>query len=340
MKFTGERFVPEVHGNIELEHLHRYLLACKLAAGKVVLDIASGEGYGSAMLAKTANKVIGVDISNEAIMHAQEKYQAENLSFRLGSCSAIPLEDGSVDMVVSFETIEHHNEHDAMMREIKRVLRPGGVLVISSPDKLEFSDKPGTVNPHHVKELYSDEFKKLLGTYFKNQSIFGQRVVYGSAILCEDSISPIQSYELADKMLTAIPGVPHAVYLVAVASDSEIPILPSGILEQCIEDTEITHFWRDLMADRDSQIATLNQVVSERDSQNANLSKVVEHLNQQISKRDEQIAHLDERIAYLDERIAHLDERIVHLVEQRKFMMNSISWKITKPLRFIRGFLR
>ncbi len=63
LAFTGERFVPEVHGNIELEHLHRYLQACEIAVGKVVLDIASGEGYGSAMLARRAGKVIGVDIS-------------------------------------------------------------------------------------------------------------------------------------------------------------------------------------------------------------------------------------------------------------------------------------
>ena len=162
MEFTGERFIPEVHGNIELEHLHRYLLACKTVAGKTALDIASGEGYGSAMLARTAHKVIGVDISQEAVSHAQAKYIAKNLEFRLGSCSKIPLDDASVDVVVSFETIEHHNEHEAMMKEIKRVLRPGGVLVISSPDKLEYSEKPGYSNPHHVKELSRGEFKKLL----------------------------------------------------------------------------------------------------------------------------------------------------------------------------------
>lgn len=119
MKFTGERFVPEVHGSIQLEHLHRYILACKAVAGKSVLDIASGEGYGSAMLARTALKVTGVDISQEAVSHAQARYQIENLDFCLGSCSAIPLEDASVDVVVSFETIEHHDEHEAMMREIK-----------------------------------------------------------------------------------------------------------------------------------------------------------------------------------------------------------------------------
>lgn len=64
--------MPEVHGNIELEHLHRYLLACKAVAGKTVLDIASGEGYGSSMLAQTAHKVIGVDVSQEAVLHVHK----------------------------------------------------------------------------------------------------------------------------------------------------------------------------------------------------------------------------------------------------------------------------
>ena len=219
MEFTGERFVPEVHGNIELEHLHRYLFASKAVAGKTVLDIACGEGYGSAMLAQTAHKVIGVDISPEAVSHAQTKYQADNLEFHIGSCTSIPLDAGSVDVVVSFETIEHHSEHDAMMREIKRVLRPDGAIVISSPDKLEYSDRPGYSNPYHVKELYRDEFKKLLHSYFRQHHIYGQRVIYGSAIFLEDGLSLIESYERAGSALSATPGLPHAAYLVAVASD-------------------------------------------------------------------------------------------------------------------------
>ncbi|MEB4591175.1 glycoside hydrolase family 99-like domain-containing protein [Candidatus Thiothrix sp. Deng01] len=294
MDFTGERFMPDVHGNIELEHLHRYLLASKVAAGKTVLDIASGEGYGSAMLAKVALNVTGVDISEEAVAHAQAKYQRANLTYRQGTCAAIPLADASVDVVVSFETIEHHDEHDAMMLEIKRVLRPNGVLVISNPDKLEFTDKPGTVNPHHVKELYRDEFTALLKKYFKHCRVYGQRVVYGSAILSEEGVGPAASYELADPDLPAIPGVPYAVYLLAVVSDADLPLLDSGVLEQRIEDTEITRFWRGLMAGRDAQIA-------EREAQVATLA----------AERDS-------------------------LLAERNMMLNTLSWRITKPLRDMR----
>src|SRR5882724_7012517 len=117
LQTDGERFLPgRMHGSIELEHFHRYSFAAQLATDKIILDIASGEGYGSAYLARFARHVIGVDIAQEAIDHANQKYSQSNLEYRIGSCALIPLEDTSVDVVVSFETIEHHSEHEAMMQ--------------------------------------------------------------------------------------------------------------------------------------------------------------------------------------------------------------------------------
>src|SRR6516165_3790374 len=117
MNFTGERYVPGVEGNIELEHRHRYLFARELCRGKDVLDLASGEGYGSAMLAGVAGSVVGVDIASDAVAHAQKTYVRRNLRFMIGSCAEIPLRDASVDVVVSFETLEHHAQHEEMMTE-------------------------------------------------------------------------------------------------------------------------------------------------------------------------------------------------------------------------------
>ena len=104
----------------------------------MVLDIASGEGYGSALLASGATRVTGVDIDPQTVQGATQKYSSNNsnLEFKQGSADNIPLHSGLFDVVVSFETIEHHDNHVEMMREIKRVLKLGGLLIISSPDKL------------------------------------------------------------------------------------------------------------------------------------------------------------------------------------------------------------
>ena len=176
LSFTGERYTPETSGQVQLEHLHRYAIAKELVVGKKVLDIACGEGYGSSILSTSAKKVTGVDISEYAIKHAKSKYKKKNLEFLLGSCSSIPLDDNSVDIVVSFETIEHHDQHEAMMAEIVRVMTAKGLLIISSPNKLEYSDIPAYSNPYHVKELYREELIKLLGNYFSTKLIGGEHL--------------------------------------------------------------------------------------------------------------------------------------------------------------------
>src|SRR4051812_36604484 len=95
LPWTGERYVPSLAGDIAYEHLHRYALAAQLAAGKVVLDVASGEGYGSALLARTGRAVIGIDIDPGTVAHASQAYPGRNLTFRVGSCWDLPVPDGS-----------------------------------------------------------------------------------------------------------------------------------------------------------------------------------------------------------------------------------------------------
>lgn len=183
LEFTGERLTTSlnsVHGVIE--HLHRYAIAQKIAQNKVVLDIASGEGYGSFLLSKSASKVFGVDIDERSINHAKDKYaRSKNTEFKVGSTDAIPLDDNSVDVVVSFETIEHHDRHDLMMKEISRVLKTDGVLLISSPEKSIYSERDSN-NPFHIKELILDDFMDLLKRHFANVELFNQRFVIGSLI--------------------------------------------------------------------------------------------------------------------------------------------------------------
>src|SRR5258706_12690362 len=132
---TGERLVPSVCNETTMEHLHRYAIAKSFAENKQVLDIACGEGYGSNLLADAAAKVWGVDINAETIRQATNKYKKNNLVFSEGSIENIPCENSSIDLVVCFETIEHIVNHDKLMAEIKRVLKPLGILIASTPDK-------------------------------------------------------------------------------------------------------------------------------------------------------------------------------------------------------------
>ena len=164
----------------QIEHLHRYAIACQFAHGHTVLDIACGEGYGSNLLASHAAFVYGVDVAAAAVAHAARKYTRKNLRYLRGTATAIPLQDGAVDLVVSFETIEHLREHDEMMAEIRRVLRPNGTLIMSSPDKRYYSDLPGHANPFHLRELYHEEFQELIRRFFPHASFMLQRISYGS----------------------------------------------------------------------------------------------------------------------------------------------------------------
>src|SRR5438132_6501761 len=106
LPWTGERMIPEkADASTFWEHIYRYKFASKFSAGKMVLDIACGEGYGAHSLSQgRAESVIGVDISEETCRHARAKY---GMDARLGDAEAIPLGKSSVDLVVSFETIEH-----------------------------------------------------------------------------------------------------------------------------------------------------------------------------------------------------------------------------------------
>jgi ubiquinone/menaquinone biosynthesis C-methylase UbiE len=220
---TGERFLPaQMSGDIELEHLHRYALALELAKGRTVLDIASGEGYGSNLLSQVATAVVGVDISPDAIVYARSRYPRGNLEFRQGSCAAIPVADHSIDLVVSFETLEHHDQHDVMLAEIKRVLKPDGLLIISTPNKLEYTDLSGAVNPYHVKELYLEEFSSLLARHFLHHTMLSQRI-YHASLIAPTVNAPLNVISCTGDTQAIIhkPGLHQPIYYVALASDRE-----------------------------------------------------------------------------------------------------------------------
>ena len=272
MPFTGERLVTTVATINTVEHLHRYGLAIDLCDGKVVLDIASGEGYGSSLLAKKALRVYGVDISSEAVDHASKKYQAANLKFLQGRADAIPVADHEIDLAVSFETLEHHDLHDEMMRELRRVLQADGLLIISTPDKRYYSEEPKYKNEFHVKELYEAEFRDLLERHFPNVRVMHQRVLYASVIEPEACDSGIDLYKGDYGKISKIRGIEKAPYLVALASDGNLPPLNPSLF-----DGTAIHLDMQLKRDQDLHRREVEVVYKE-----AELSKIQKLLPLQI----------------------------------------------------------
>ena len=181
---TDERYVPWSDDLCTgYEHIHRYLLAQRYAAGKKVLDLACGEGYGSYFLSQTAKSVLGVDISTESVTHAQETYKRPNLAFCTGSIIAVPPEAGNAfDVIVCFEALEHIAEQDELLAEVKRLLTPGGMFIVSTPNKPVYSEQGTRQNPYHVKELDFSEFEVLLRQSFEHLTFYGQKTYAASKI--------------------------------------------------------------------------------------------------------------------------------------------------------------
>lgn len=243
--WSGERLETYITNEIMVEHIHRYAIACELVQNKKVLDIACGEGYGSYLMANDAFSVTGIDINSIVIEKAREKYKRSNLQFLQGAAEKIPVEDHVFDIVVSFETIEHLENHQLIFNEIKRVLKPEGVLIISTPNKLFYSDKNGYVNPYHKKELYLNEFKDLLSKSFINYRVYSQTYINGSLIREIDSESIKDVYSGSYQNFYKMSGAPM-LFMIAIASDQplieisgSIFIHPKSISEMMKENEQI-----------------------------------------------------------------------------------------------------
>jgi len=221
MEFTGERFTPLsklINDEIGFEHLHRYYTALELIKGKIVLDVACGEGYGTDILSKNANKIFGVDIDQASIDHAKRTYKSNNIEFICGNADEIPLPDDSVEVVISYETIEHINEESQkkFLSEIKRVLRKGGILIISTPDKTIYTDRYSYRNEFHIKEFEKKEFISFLEHYFVNVSCFLQGYEIVDAIT-KDSPDSITNLSVINWPRTSKPFARK--YVIAVCCD-------------------------------------------------------------------------------------------------------------------------
>lgn len=181
-EFTGERLIPgQVDIDLLNEHMARYMFAVRLARGKRVLDAGCGAGYGAAELAKVAGSVVGADVAREAVDFARNQYRMPNLRFEQASCTALPHPDDCFDLVVAFEVIEHLDQWREFLAEVRRILAPRGQFVVSTPNRLYYTESRGThgANPFHVHEFEFAEFRSELKAVFPDVALFLENHVAG-----------------------------------------------------------------------------------------------------------------------------------------------------------------
>lgn len=300
LDFTGERFVPGIPGEIAHEHWHRYAFARRFVAGRRVLDVACGEGYGSALLAAVAGEVTGVDIAEEAIAHARATYAAvANLRYVQASAAELPLPDASVDVVVSFETIEHLPQADQprMIAEIARVLVPGGIVVMSAPNPVEYSQARNYRNPFHTHEPSRDELGALLAQFFPAQRWLHQRRWFGSAIwnqAAEGTAALAAEAWQGDASRIEAAHPPAAMYFVVVAAREEASLpapLPAVSLFSDVTDTELGRL--DAQA---SEVLRLDALLRERDAAIDRATGHIHHLEELVAVRERLVEERDAQL--------------------------------------------
>jgi 2-polyprenyl-3-methyl-5-hydroxy-6-metoxy-1,4-benzoquinol methylase len=234
-----ERFVPGTADGelIEVEHLARYRWAAQLVGGHTVLDAGCGVGYGTAMLARAgAGEVVGLDLSAEAIEAARTAAPA-NASFVVGDVHALPFEAGRFELVVCFEVIEHVESQDNVIAELARVLAPGGVLAISSPNR----DVYPAGNPHHLHEYVPEELRSALGAHFEHVQLRRQHAWLASAVLDDEqvadaSLQPRDDVRVA-KTLGRDPG--SEPFTLALASREPLPATTGGVVLSALADAAL-----------------------------------------------------------------------------------------------------
>ncbi|CAH1223472.1 glycosyltransferase [Paenibacillus sp. JJ-223] len=274
MDFTGERFIPhETDEELQIEHTQRYNMLNRLVENKVVLDAACGEGYGSFLLSNSASKVTGIDIDPQTIGHARKKYVKENLDYFVTSIEHMPFPDQSFDIVVSFETLEHVDEKMqlAFLKEVQRLLKENGTLIISTPNKKYYSDQRGYSNAFHVKELYREEFFELLKEHFAYVNIVSQRFEVVSLI-----DNPSSERETEFFVQEQQKGEAFEKYMIAFCSNDSRNAKPTHSIT--VQSQKYQNFVERVM--------TLQDEVEER--------------NQHIALQNKEIDFLREKFAQLD----------------------------------------
>ncbi len=351
-----ERFVfGEMHGLIEAEHLARYRWASARVATRRVLDAGCGVGYGSELLsAAGAAQVTGVDISATAVEQSRKR-GTENVSFHVADIAELPFADGSFDVVVCFETIEHVPDQDLVLDELRRVLAPGGLLAISSPNRDVYQEG----NPFHTHEYTPPELQDALAARFANVRLERQQAWLAS-LVCDDEVlaedDPERPLELDVRKVASVTAGGET-FTLALASDAELPA--TGAVAILTDPAELDT-WRERARSAEQHLSRSREAGVEAAASYASISETHEATREELAavqaaREREQRQH-DEReqalrgehdraaAALLEtrERAAELERQAAELERQRNQantelanIRGSLLWRLSAPLRWL-----
>lgn len=306
MEFTGERVVPgKVEPDLFNEHLSRYLFARPLVEGRCALDVGCGTGYGTAVLAQTARKVLALDVSAESVAFSRTSYPARNVEFLVADCRQIPLGSQTIDTAVCFEVIEHLAEQETLLEEIRRVLRPDGLLAISTPNRTYYTEERKEVNPFHVREFNYDGFLLLLKRFFAYVEVAFQNHV--ASLYVGD---PRQRRPLRAEMEPAeVDQERSAHYFVAICSNAPLGNRSCDPLVYLPASGNVLRERDHHIQLQEERIRTLDRKVLEQQREYEAQSQWCLQLNQQMQERTQWAQRLEQRIHELDMRVEELQQQ-------------------------------
>jgi 2-polyprenyl-3-methyl-5-hydroxy-6-metoxy-1,4-benzoquinol methylase len=337
-----ERCVPDIMRGelVDAEHRVRYWWVGHLVKGRRVLDAGCGTGYGSTILAESgADEVVGIDVA-ENVLEAARARAPVGVHFEVGDVRTLPFEDASFDAVVSFEVIEHVAEHDVVLDEFARVLRPGGILAVSSPNRYTYP----IGNPHHVRELVPDELHEYLGKHFQHVRLFRQADWITSALLNDASFEARNGAPRADVTMRKIAGREPGseTYTVALASNAPLEDPPElAVLTEPVELRRLAEL-EGLVADRNllfERFAEAEQMLADRHE----LARYAVELRTRVHELEGELVRCQGELVRLDAvRVEAQEAR--HHAEMAEIalqdVVSSLSWRLTTPLRAAKRLIR
>lgn len=338
--------------------LTRYSFARRYAGGESVLDIGWERiGQGSCLLAESAGSVAGLTSSSEALETATELYTAPNVSYRSSNLPKLPYEDGSFETAVAFEVIEKLDEPEELVVEAKRVLKDGGVFVVSTPDKQTHSNDGNHRDPSNKREMYAQEFREMLERHFEHVKIYRQGSVSGGFVSPAEDLSSahVESTRLATR---SSPGrePPESLFVLAVCGDSETwrenneqPYLlldrDRRIFEECADNLEDVELLRqEILRLQRTEVQAFQDSLRLQSSEGLHLKARLERYETEIESYKARIKHLREQnrkleflreqnqqLESLGEQNQQLQERArdaEKLQDRLRAIENSRTWKL------------